>query len=312
MKKLNLKFLMVRPSDGFLPLALLIVALLGRSEGADGLFMAVLFSRLFALATAPGLRQAFARQPSMRMARGSVLAALMLQPLGALLAAGLELFSNGGAMRTGFPCTLTAALLLNVEHIFYEYLVSAGEGHSAGMARFITALLTGGGLMLGSARSNAGLLPYGLEWLLVGAAISAAVSAVIGLLIGGPLKGRLNGEVLNCAPLSMIQCFVYPLAHVVVMSLCRGWLGGARTSAPFFAGLMFYELWRTPFRRSAMEARPMNRVLIAVCAVSAAVVGLGLLPGVKLPVDVTATAVLMIVSAACVWGVYGCFRRNEG
>ena len=69
MKKLNLKFLMVRPSDGFLPLALLIVALLGWSEEADGLFMALLFSRLFALATAPGLRQAFARQPSMRMAR---------------------------------------------------------------------------------------------------------------------------------------------------------------------------------------------------------------------------------------------------
>ncbi|MBR1559524.1 MAG: hypothetical protein IJ646_04710, partial [Clostridia bacterium] len=71
MKKLN-KMRMVRPADALLPLALLIVSALGRSDMAENVFIYTWLSRLFALASCRGLRQAFSEQPSMRKVTGSV------------------------------------------------------------------------------------------------------------------------------------------------------------------------------------------------------------------------------------------------
>ena len=57
MKKLNPKFLLLRPSDGFLPLGLLIASALNHSDGAALLFAVLLTARLLALASATGLRR---------------------------------------------------------------------------------------------------------------------------------------------------------------------------------------------------------------------------------------------------------------
>ena len=300
MKKLNPKFLLLRPSYGFLPLGLLIASALNHSDGAALLFSTLLISRLLALASATGLRQAFARQPSMRMARGSVKLALLLQPVGAALAAGLWLLLRGRGLPEFSPYLMGAALLLNFEQVFYEYLTAAGEGHSAGMARGITAVLVCGGLMMGE--------PL---WTLGEAAVSAVVTAVIALMIGGPLKGKLNGEVVKCAPWAMLQCAVYPAVYLIAVYALKGKMGEIQTAVPFFAGLTLYELWRTPFRRSALEARPMNAVLGMICAAAAVVIGVSLLPGVEIDFEVIAAAGMLILSAVCVWGVYGRFGKEE-
>ena len=314
MKKRNSKLRLLRPADGFLPGALLICSLLGKSDMADNLFQCLLFSRLFALASAIGLRQAFSRQPSMRMARGSVKAALLLQPVGAALTLGLSLLSDGGRIAPSMLVCLVAGLLLNIEHVFYEYLAAAGEGNSAALSRAVTAALTAGGLMLTSAGAAGGLLPYRLEWLLGAAALSTAAAAVIALGIGGRLKGRINGEVLRCAPAAMLQCFAYPLAWAAILLIPGNPAAAARTSAPFFAGLMLCELCRTPFRRSAAESRPMNRVLAVIAAVCVIVIGLWFVPAAhdalvnimkNRAADVPGTAVMVLTSAVCSFGMFG-------
>ena len=318
-RRISGKLRLIRPTDACLPLALMLCSALGRSYTADTLFRYLLFCRLFALASATGLRQAFSLQPSMRRARGSVKAALLLQLLGAIVTVGAELWNNRGAFVPYTMIYICIGLLLNIEHVFYEYLYAAGERRSAAICRVITSVLVAGSALM--AGSGEGLLPYGTHWLLGASFIAALVSAVIGLAIGGGLAGRLNAQVIACAPLSILHCLIYPLAWLLLMALpvTRQWLN-SMTSVPFFAGLTVYELARTPFRRSAMEARSLNAALLAVMLTSALAIGACMLPPVRAAFaplmggyfnDIPAAAGMMIAASACAFGMFGRIGSGE-
>ena len=305
MKKLG-KMRMVRAADAFLPLGLLIASL-WRSDMAEDLFFMLLLTRLLSLATARGLRLAFSAQPSMRRARGSVKLALLLQPVGAAAVLLADYLRNGAMIPSHVSCAGTA-LLLNIEHVFYEYLCAGGDGRSAAMCRAITAALTAGGLLLTGVSSGAGLLPYGTEWLLGGAALSALVAAVIGLAVGGALKGKINAQALGFAPLSMLQSLIYPLCWLAATLIPASPLRQTRAAAPFFAGLTVYELCRAPFRRTRMESRALNRALLITAAAALAVLGLCQIPALQaaLPCgDIIAAALAVLLGAACGFGMYG-------
>lgn len=304
---------MVRLSDAFLPGAFLLTSLMGNSGIVENLFFVTFIARLLGLASARGLRQAFSEQPSMKKVRGSVIVALMLQMMGTVALLLADFLWNHVIIPTHFIYA-AMALLLNMEHVFYEYLYATGDGYSATMSRAITAALVAGGLMMTSVSSHVGLLPYGLEWPLGGTVLAAALSAAIALMIGGPLKGKLNDKVLRCAPLSLAQSSVYPLFHLALSAIPHSALQNAHTAAPFFAGLTLYELCRAPFRRGATESREMNRNLLILCAASMAVIGLCVLPPTQAVlrslfgrrfIDIAAAAVSLIAAAACAFGMYG-------
>ena len=306
MKKLNTKFWLIRPADALLPLALTAASALGRSDMADRLFHYLLLSRLFGLASAVGIRQAFARQPSMRKATGSVRIALLLQIIGGALIFLIEMVVNGGRMAPAARVALMTGTLLNVEQVFYEYLEAAGEGHSALMTHAVTDILSFGGLMMTSATSGGGVLPYGMEWLLGAAAVSAALSGFIGMTIGGKLTGRMNSEVITCAPFAIAACAAYPLAWLVLNRIPG--FPMTVTSIPFFTGLTLFELWRTPFRRNRLEDRPMNKALMIVCVVAVIMwfVPVDFHTGAK-----KATAAALLAASGCLWGLYGNFKREQ-
>ena len=314
MKKLD-KMRMVRWSDAFLPAALLIASAFGRSYVAENIFLTTLFARLFALASARGLRQAFSEQPSLRGVRGSVKTALLLQLPGALALILADLLRDHIVI-TSHLAYISIALLLNIEHVFYEYLYAAGDGQSAIRCRAITSALSAGGLMMTSLNSNAGLLPYGLEWPLGAAAVSAAVAIIIAAAIGGPLHGKLSPQVLRSAPLAMIQSLVYTLLWLCISMIPRSPLSEVFTSVPFFAGLIVYELCRAPFRRTSMESRVMNRALLITAAIAAAVGGAYCIPAVQTAlrgalggycIDIPAAAISVAAGCAAGFGMYGSF-----
>ena len=118
---------LLRPSDLFLPLALLAACLPGRGAAALGLFVALYAVKLCALATSDGLRAAFATQPSMKYVQGSTLVALGCQLPGAALSALiLHLIPGTRLLLPLVPC----GLLLNIEHVFYVYLCAEiGRAH---------------------------------------------------------------------------------------------------------------------------------------------------------------------------------------
>lgn len=306
------KMRMVRPADGLLPAVLLAAALAGHSLAAMQIFRFVLFTRLFALASARGLRQAFAQQPSMRRVRGSVALALILQCAGAAAVLGIDLLYNRGILVVFNLACIGIGLMLNIEHVFYEYLHAANEGRSANLVRIITSVLMLGGLMMTSLRSTAGPLPYMMAWPLGASAAAAAVSAGVGLGLGGGLKGQLNGALLQCAPLSMLQSLCYTLMWLALGLIPALPLQDTRTAAPFFAGLMVYELCRAPFRRTSGESREMKRALLALMGSAALLLILCTLEPVSGALglwrdEITAALIALILGAAAGFAMFGSF-----
>lgn len=310
---------LVRPADAFLPLALLLVSALGKSTIAEQVFINKLFPELFALASARGVRMAFSEQPSMRRVAGSVKLALALQFIGAFAFLVLDLIRNQGRFTMSSTVYITVGMLLNIEHVFYEYLFATGDSGSATRVRAITSALTAAGIMMTSAASGEGVLPYGLEWLLGGTALAAILAAFIGRSVGGQLKGKVTSRVLKCAPLAMVQSAVYPIAWMLALLALRPVMFDSVTAVPFFAGLTVYELARTPFRRTRMESRGFNLAVPLVALVGFLLAAIHYVPSAQAFAaqylgrwshEVPATGAMLFAAAVCAFGMYGNLRRD--
>lgn len=311
---------LMRPTDGLLPLVLILVSALGRSSVAEKLYLSTLFPALFALASARGLRIAFSEQPSMRKVAGSVKLALALQFIGAQAFLVLDLIRNRGQFVLSNAIFIAVGMLLNIEHVFYEYLFATGDDASAVRVRVITAALAAAGIMMTLPASGGGGLPYALEWLLGGAATAAVVSAVIGRGVGGRLRGRVNNRVLRCAPPAIVQSAIYPLMWMMALMLLRPVMFDALTAVPFFAGLTVYELSRTPFRRNGRESKGFNIAMLIIALTGVGLASIHYVPGAqdflfsfigKWSHEVPATGVMIAVAAMCAFGMYGGIGSRE-
>lgn len=295
-----------KPSDMLLPAAFLCAAVLGRGNIALSLFIALYASRLCALSASVALRSAFARQPSMRYVQGSALLALLLQLPGTALAALFLNFLPQYEISSFYPFLL-CGLLLNIEHVFYEYLFAAGDTASATLCRAVTSVLTLTGLLLCAPSGGGSLAPSRLNtvWPLLACGLSALVGLCISLALGGPLRPKMNVEVLRRAPLSMLQTVLYPASVLLALRLA---LPAVFVAIPLFVGWTIFEPWRSPFRRAPLESRGMNRALLIVSAVAA--FG-GMLSGFALPASVaplaTATCGAILLAALCAFALFGSF-----
>ena len=290
-----------RSSDALLAAALLVAALLGRGEIALRLYIALCAARLLALSANTALRTAFARQPSMRYVQGSVVLALLLQLPGAALAALLPTLFPALKPFLGLNFIL-CGLLLNIEHVFYEYLFAVGDGLSATLSRAVTAALMLVGLLL---CAPAGSAPEAVSaaWLLIACGVGAGVSLMVSLSLGGAFRPKLNGEVLKCAPRAMLGTALFPALALSAFTLL---LPAVPAAVPLFAGLAVYEPWRTPFRRAPSETASMNRALLILCA-AAAIVGMvcGLALRGAIAALIAATCGAVILAALCAFAMYG-------
>lgn len=296
-----------KPTDMLMPSALLIAALMGRGNVAFKLYLSLLAVRILGLSSAPGLRIAIARQPSMRYVQGSAILALGLQIIGAGIA--LLLSAVIPSLSLDFPLIL-CGLLLNIEHVFYEYLYAMGDRPSAAQYRSVSAILTLSGLLLcvppaGPGGASGGALTAfasGIDHalLIVPLALSALIGLIVALSLGGRPRPRFDRELLRIAPLSTLGSLLFPALCLIGMALLK-----IASPVPLFAGLTLCEACRTPFRRSPLEARPMNRALLACCA--AAAVTSVLCVAVKFPhfMDLLAVCGAVLLAAACAFTLYG-------
>lgn len=283
-----------RMSDAAVPAAFLISSLLGSALPAGRLFMSALEIHLLSLGSCHGVRAAFACQTSIRRVRGSVLCSLALQFAGFLAAILLRKMLAWDQGLSSLSL-LFGGLFLNIEHTFYEYLFSVGDGYSASMCHGLTALLTLAGLLLDA---EGGLLP----WIPVTTGLSALVSIVIGCAMGGGLPIRLNVQVIRCAPRMLLQSALYP-------SIFIAWAAISRPSTlhiSFFSGLLVLEFCRSPFRRSTAESRSMNRTLLALCSGSVlALITGGFITSFRLLIDIPSALILASLCALAAFGRIG-------
>jgi len=300
-----------RPADAFLPASLWIATLLGRGALSLWLFIAYLAVKLCALGTSSGLRNTFALQPSVRSVQGSGILALLLQLPGAIITGLIAHFTLRNDML--YPL-IACGFLLNIEHVFYEYLFAIGEDQSAMMYRAMSAVLTLTGLLLCAPSSIQDSLPPSMEtaWLLATSGIAVLIGLVLSLTLGGKPRPRMNSDILRRFPIPMLQAALYPVA---ALTLLRFIAPSAPAALPLFSGLILYELCRSPFRRTPAESWPMNRALLVVCVVVSiiAVVGYFLMDNRGGPV-LSASCLTVILAALCAFALFGNInlrRRDE-
>ena len=298
---------LMRPSDAFLPMAHCAAALLGRNAVSLYLFAATYAVKACGLASSNGLRGVFALQPSMRYVQGSAAVSLLLQLVGAVVAALIARIM--GQNPTLYPLIISG-LLLNIDHVFYEYLFAVGDGHSASLCRGITALLTLAGLLLCAPATPGYKLPDGMEpaWPLVTTGLSALVGFVISVALGGRLRPKLNTEVLRQAPLALLQTLLYPALALTTLI----WLKLPDAAFSLFAGLAIYELCRTPFRRSPQESKGMNRALLTLCIVATICISIQYFVLTNaLSEMISATCCAVILASICALAMFGNVKWKE-
>ena len=324
---------LVRPSDAILPGAMLAGSILGYGGPAAELYAAWFAVALLSLFACRGLRAAFALQPAIRDVRGSVKCALLLTLFGGAAAAGLSGLLPGG-YEPGTLSLIGAGFLLNIEHIFYEYMYAAGEKRSATLSRGLTALFLLAGIILETSRIIGSTLlftfqeirpetantPAGTPFMLIAAGISALTAMAVGLAMGGGIRGRVNGAVLRCAPRAALQTALYPAAAFLLFRLTDADSFGLS----FFAGLIVYELCKTPFRRSPMESRRFNVALLVVGLAAAVLCAVSVLCGNALEaafisspalydvaMEIPTACAAIVAAAICGFALFGNIRKSE-
>ena len=312
--KRNIKSWLVRPADAFMPVSLSASAILGRNTITIDLYLALFAVRILGLSTSSGLRAAFSLQPSIKKVCGSVKTTLIIQLASSMILALLcHLFHSGG-LNFDFIAFIGLGLLLNIEHIFYEYLYATGDSRSAALCRAITSILVCAGMLMSSPAAGECRPTYRLEWLLGATLIATAVSAVIAFAIGGRLKGKLNNGVILASPREMPHTLLYPAA---ACAFTRLFPSIEPSPWAFFAGLMVYELCRTPFRRSPAESRTMNRVLIITTAVSLALqffrlsIFESIIPSIAPLLSLPDSALMIFIACVCSFAMFGNLSARE-
>ena len=285
---------LLRVPDTLLPLALALGCALQPGGWLPvNLYVAQMAAMCLSLFACRGVRVAFAWQPAIRAVRGSVKCALLLTLAGRALAAGAVALYFKGEWTRALP-VVAAGCLLNIEHIFYEYMYAINDRRSAAIARGLTAVLTLAGLLLADGQPL---------WLTGATAVSALVALVIALVMGDGTRGRLNAAVLRAAPRAAAQTALYPAVALAAILILKP----ERYALAFFVGLSLYELCKTPFRRSEMEAREFNRALLivmGVCALGTAPLWLGLVIPAPLA-EIPAVCAALLLAAVCALILFG-------
>jgi len=311
------RFYLIRPAEALLPAAFLAGELIGPRSLKGWLFAGWFVVRLLALFSAEGVRMAFATQPGMRKVRGSTTLAALLQIMGALLAIGAYALIFHGI--TPFILAVTAiGLVLNIEHVFCEYLRAEGDGYGAEMCSVLTAVFCFAGVMLDG--------PGIPEITLILTSVGCLISILLATFTGGFRPGRMNLSVIRHAPRAMLGGLAYPLLITTALYAGKKAFGGISAMGEvriwtenglctgFFMGLGLIGIFRTPFRRSSLESRTMVPVMTAIAVASlAAIICAKVITAVpeKVSAAVMCACGCLTVAALVSLTLWGNFKKAE-
>lgn len=280
---------LMRPSAALFPLALAAAQLVGKSVLPSLLLVYYLALQLLSLCAVDCFRNAAAREPGPRKADkrfwGS-LPMLIIAPLLLIFGPKIIPLSLPAKLTANHLLAVLAAWLVIIEQLFEERLCTLNRKSDGSLLSLIANGLLFTGLMLDA--SGGLIVKCELFYTLAAAGVGAAI-AVLSSLVIAPAKGfSLLPRNLGFAPKACAQVLLYPAAFLAAYALKKPL---EPSVWGFFAGYALWRLCRTVCRRSADESRPLNLMLMAVCAVAVAV----------LPLSVSLCCLMALVCAMMVF-----------
>ena len=258
---------LARRSELFVPLLLLLPALLGRTREVAALAAACALGRLCTLCGAEGFRRAAAGEVSSRRTSGAW--------TGALLATFLLIAVFGLAAPSVWAWLLAAppprdvwrslwviGATLPLARLADEDLRAAGQGETAALSAFLRALLLTGAAFCG------------LDWMAGAAALSAFVAMGMAAAVGRAILSAPNAAAIVRMPAATLRALLYPLSGLLL--LAGFWRRGAQGAlAGYLLGLGLLQCAATPFRRDRAESAPLRLLLAVPAAAMSALSPLG-------------------------------------
>ena len=245
-----------RPSAALFPAVCLIAALMGNTESVFLLLTFYFTLQLLTLCALDAFRNAAAREPGIRrvdMRFGGAIAQILIG--GAIFAAGLgcmpkptdaDSFSLAAVI---LPAIASGCII--IEQTFEERMFALSRPMDGALLAVIANLLMAIGLFI----------PGKGEIVLAASAGLGALIALIASLFIAPFRSfSMLPRNYGFAPKAALQTLLYPAAAAALMNVLSMDLTHA------LAGWVLWRLSRTTCRRSHDESRPMNLLLIALCA----------------------------------------------
>lgn len=248
---------LMRPSAALFPLVLFAAERLTGDITALVLLLLYFVLQFLSLCAVDAYRNAAAREPGPRKADKRFWGSFTMLVFAMIIAAGFYVWLNDEDMLANILFAGIPWLVL-IEQLFEERLFTLNRRSDGNLLSLIANGLLFAGLMLDG--TNGVPKPFEVFYTLAAAGLGAVIAILTSLVITPPRGFSLIPRNIGFAPKAMMQTLLYPAA---VFTLARFIPISANC---FFAGFVLWRLSRTVCRRSNDESRPLNLLLIAVCA----------------------------------------------
>lgn len=259
---------LMRPSAALFPLVLIAAQWITGELYPEVVLFLYLILQMFSLCAVDCFRNAAAREPGPRKVDKRFWGSLPMLFIAS--AAMLSLIVHtAGNFSAGYIFFPLLPLLISIEHLFEERLFTLNRRSDGNILSLIANGLLFAGLMLDG--SNGVPKPFEMFYTLAASGLGALIAVLTSLVIAPPKGFSLIPRNLGFAPKAILQTLLFPAAYLGLISLISK--GFDDYVVGFFAGYTLWRLSRTVCRRSFDESRPLNLLLIAVCAVMTGAAG---------------------------------------
>ena len=251
---------LMRPSAALFPLVLLAAELLTGEMIPSLVLLLYFILQILSFCAVDAYRNAAAREPGLRKADKRFWGSFTMLIIAMIIAAGFYIWQKDEDMPSNILFVSIPWLVL-IEQLFEERLFTLNRRADGNLLALIANGLLFAGLML----DGMGGVPKPFEvfYSLIAAGLGAVIAILTSLVIAPPKGFSLVPRNIGFAPKAMVQTLLYPAA---IFTLAQFIPGFDDSMYGFFAGYVLWRLSRTVCRRSNDESRPLNLLLIAVCA----------------------------------------------
>jgi len=248
---------LMRPTAALFPAVLLAAGLAGNSDIISSLFFYWCMIQLCSLCSVDAFRNAAAREPGVKRVDRRFSGTWIMILLGMALTGAFCWFTGGWEARVEDALALAiSAGCITIEQMFEERMFALSRRTDGVVLGIIANALLLVGLLLDASGGVAAPVDVQFFFTACGTALGMLISIIASYVIEPMHAFSLVPRNIAFFPKAAVQCLLYPAAMMAQSFNAAG-----------FAGLILWRLSRTVCRRASDESRPLNLLLVFVCAV---------------------------------------------
>ena len=267
---------LMRPTAALFPIVLLVAVLLGNHILVANLFVCYCVMQLFTLCSIDAFRNAAAREPGVKRVDKRFGGTFPIVLLGiAVFALIIWLKADKTVFLNEYVWIIASAGSIIIEQLFEERMWALGHRVDGVVMSIISNVLLLTGLLLDASSGIAAPLDINGFYTICGTGLGMIISVFTSYAVEPMRAFSLIPRNVGFFPKAAVQSLLYP-AFITVLVYIATWLDESFVESlidtmgtlEFMFGFLLWRLSRTVCRRAQDESRPLNLLLVTICAVS--------------------------------------------